>query len=179
MIHFKPVIRKSQKNNQGLVNIKIRVTKNRKSTYLSTDYWVMPEQFDSKKGKVNGKHPSYEKINLKLRKLILDYEERLLDSTESGFNYTIQSIKDELTGKNFKKHDFFTLSNEIINENIRKDKKGNAETYKTAKNSVKHFLNKSYLPFEEINYNFLNKYKNWLLENGKSVNGASVYLRNI
>jgi len=108
---FHPVIRTTQIKKDGSTNIKICVTHNRKAGYLSTKYYVLPEEFDRKDGKVVPLEKTKEAketandINMKILAQIGLYYTRIDKSKEKVNLYTlpmlIKFLNDETDPTNF------------------------------------------------------------------------------
>ena len=77
-----------------------------------------------------------------------------------------------LSSKNF--YDFFDI---IIQEKRRSGKIATADIYLIAKKNL--MIYKNYLLFSQIDYNFLNSFKNWKLSVGNKKNTVHSYLRKI
>lgn len=115
-------------------------------------------------------------IFIKKKQLLLD--EIGFDIFENK-NLTLDDIKLKLFGspitlpnKNF--YDFFDI---IIEEKRSSGKIATADIYSIAKKNL--MIYKSHLLFLEIDYNFLNSFKNWKLSVGNKKNTVHSYLRKI
>lgn len=177
MINLKAQIRKSEINSEGKVKIKIRVSHQRKTRYLSTSFNVFPEQFDNNEGKVKPKkHPNAQYLNIELQKIILNYESKILSLNE---NIDIKSLLEVLKDDNATQDNFFTQINFYIEQLKSLNKKKTAETYTTTRNLINEFIKTDFLSFKTIDFKFLNSFEVHLAKKGSSINGIGVNMRNI
>ncbi len=84
-------------NKDGKTNIKIRLTHKRMTRELATDFYIQPSEWNEKMLKVNSKHNNDEFINFELKKLILDYEKKLLGKDVSAWHISrlVDFLKEE------------------------------------------------------------------------------------
>jgi len=66
-----------------------------------------------------------------------------------------------------------------VDEMKAADRFGNANTYYAVIKVLEKFTNGNDLKFNEINYDFLNKFERWHYSRGNSVNSLSTYMRTI
>ncbi len=94
MSSFKAVIfaGENQRKSDGTINIKIRLTHNRKADYISTDLYVLPDSFDSKSGVIkSGRNKDY--INLRITDHIQKYQRKDIELGERRDFMTVKQIK--------------------------------------------------------------------------------------
>jgi hypothetical protein len=138
MATIKAIIKEREKNKQGLCNIKFRITHHNRKRYIATQYFVAPIQFAMKDGKVRNSHQNAGFINIKLQKIQLQYEKKMIEITERIVNMDIDKLVDFLQ---YKKNeiDFFYVYNLVILNFIETNHKSTAGVYQTTLNELRKF----------------------------------------
>lgn len=175
MSSFKAVIftGKNQTKSDGTINIKIRITHNRKVDYIATELYILPDSFDKSSGVVKtGKNKDY--INLRITDHILKYQKKDIELGERRDYMTVKQIKTFLLEekKNSGALDFFEISKEYLKSVTSS---GTLRWHNTAIASLKSFIGDK-LPFSEINLAFLKQYEKFLRKEGVG-NGINNYMR--
>jgi integrase len=159
----------------------LRITANRKRARTATMYSVNPNQFISKASNykyIRTNHPNHLKINMYLEEQIDKAKTIAQDISKEGKPLTAVEIKKRMLenkGKSFfeyaeKKAASFKENGEI----------GSYQKYNAVISSVKEFLGEGiYLSFEEIDVDFLNRYKTNLISEGKAQTTVHGYLSKI
>ena len=175
MPNFKAVILKGKNDikKDGTTNIKIRIGHKSIASFISTDFFVLPANFNIIEGKVKkGKDKSF--INSQLAFLLHKYQVEIIK---------LHTILDILSAKQIKTHllkppnqpvsiDFF----EFIQEYADKTKVMNTRNnYLFLMASLKNFIGPT-LPVTNIKLSFLNGYEAWLRDNGAE-NGIINYMK--
>jgi integrase len=181
MATFRVTIKRNEERLNGTTNIKIRVCHNKKTRYVATDYYVLPEYFDNKTGTVRGGGPyskdEVNKINSKLQiKLGV-----MADKAEKQKNLRFMDIGGlmKILRDKHREYDFFALVDEKINTYKKLGNFNYMDSFKTTKTVVENFCGTSILPFETIDYNFLTRLENSLKFRGVKANSIGVFMRNI
>lgn len=175
MSSFKAVIfaGENQKKSDGSINIKIRITHNRKADYIATDLFILPDSFDKKVGVARtGKNKDY--INLRISDHIQKYQRKDIELGERRDFMTVKQIKTYLLEekKNSGALDFFEFAEEYLKS---VETGGTFRWHNTAIASLKSFIGNQ-LPFSEINLAFLQRYENFLKRQGVG-NAVNNYMR--
>lgn len=181
MATIKYVILGHEKKNDGTWNLKLRVTHNRKSAYISMPYYV-DEGLVSHK---NGEYALKEKTSVfvSVMRDIVIAREYLNDHGAEINVLEARDIADILNQKLYQKKkkrsnepELFSLAEEIkrgMNENTMK-------STDNALNRLAEYLGKRELPFTSITCSFLEGYERWLqsrTHNGKKLGrGILTYL---
>ena len=109
MATFKAVVMRHQKRRDGKYPVSIRLTHNKKSTYISTGLYVSGKQINSKTFEIKDQFV-LERTNSTIR----DYERFLLTySTTELINYPIEKIKGDLSGLS-ERIDYFQFCDDFI-----------------------------------------------------------------
>ena len=133
----------------------------------------------------------WKKINSpRLRDTKLKEEKTKLDYyTGDKFKKALKQIDDPFTFKKFEtvyfdndksrlaRKDVYELFDKTIKEIEKSGKVGNAQFYRTARNSLKRY--KSKLSFDQITPEFLRGYEKYMLKDGKQMSYISMILRNL
>ena len=158
MASIYPVLRKKA-NKFGLFPIAIRITLDRRTTYLYTGQYIEEKFWDIQKGKVKKSHLNSARLNHLILAKMVEANEKLLESEAKGRNVSIGKLKDSI--KRNSNNDFKSVADIYLN-NIRDRKKTNQ--YKTEKNRVEQFLNfaGNDIRFHEIDVSLLNNFSTFL-----------------
>ena len=158
MASIYPVLRKKT-NKYGLYPIAIRITLNRRTTYLYTGQYIEAKFWDNKKGKVKNSHLNASRLNHLILSKMVEANQKLLESEASGRKLSVGKLKDSI--KRETNNDFKSVADIYLN-NIKDRKKSNQ--YKTEKNRVEQFLNfaGNDIKFHEIDVALLNNFSSFL-----------------
>jgi integrase len=178
---FKVAIRKGVLLADKTANLKIRVSHQNKTRYISTDYYVIPKYFDKKTGiiKIGGPYSKNDAdhINGKLQiqiGIMADKAEKQRNINFMDIGSLMKILRDK-----HREIDFFALIDDRI-ENCRKLGNHNyKDSFKSTKTIVENFYGASILPFETIDYSFLMKLENSLKYRDFMPNSIGIFMRNI
>lgn len=147
----------SRKDKNGLLPIKIRITKNRKSTYVSVGFSVKKTDWSEFKRKVKTSIPNHLEINSRIDELIKEIEnenpnvEFQPKGRVSFLKYLLQKIEDKKKGNKF----FSTKRYRSLYFHLEKFVGKNNDIY-----------------FDELNKEFATKFKTYLENNIVSRTGT-------
>ncbi len=145
--------------------IVIRITKDRKSTYLYTGQYVAPKYWDEIERRVKSTHPNATILNQLILKKLAEANGQLLDSEINDDYESISTIKKKITGK--KKTDFFTIADQYLDNLLKSEKYRQYNTQKNRIKKFKSFVGKQDLAFREISVALLRKFETFLLHEDK------------
>ncbi len=190
---FKQLIFKHQQKEDGSFNVKIRITHNRKSKYVSTSFYIKDKQVTAKYG-------------IKDRSIIKKVEEeidsywdiikKLPDIQNLDVSDLVDLLEKEKTKLKAPEIDFIAFSKKHISQLESNGGGKYAASFKTTINSLGDFFGRESVLIAEINANMLVSYEVYLRKDrvitrlnqfGKPVqtkqkgmgNGALTYLTNI
>jgi integrase len=147
----------------------LRITHKRNSVRLKLLYSINPIHFNAK-GKnfkyIRSSHPDHMKINNYLQDKIAQAKEAVALLEKEGKNITLQAIRDRINKP--KSSDLFVFAEGFKNDLLKHGSAGNYKKYRTIVNSLKSFVNKDELFFNEINLDFLARYQSYLKEIGNT-----------
>jgi integrase/recombinase XerD len=95
MAKYKPVLH-HRKKPDGTKLIMIRITKDRKCSYISTDYSVLEKDWNNKKAEVRATHDMHEVYNNRLKKIIRTCEEVETKALLADHNLVSNKIKEKV-----------------------------------------------------------------------------------
>ena len=148
-------------NKAGLFPIAVRLTKDRKSSYLFTGQYIDEKFWDSKYSRVRKSHPNSNRLNNLVAKKLSEANDRLIDSDTDGVAQTAKKIKKKIIGK--AKLDFFHAS-AIFLSNLLKRKKFNQHYNQQMRLKIfKEYLKSKELDFSNLDVTLLRGFETYLL----------------
>lgn len=183
MATFKAIVEPHYKRADGTYNIRIRVTHNRKSKLLSTQYYATAEDLTRK---LKIKNETFIDATNVLIKKYRDVCNRI---GEKLATMTVEQVID-IVRNNYDpiatfELDFVKYGRSVAEKMITDGHNGNARIYTSAINSLVRFVGREDINISEITVKFLQSYVDWINQtppNGNRVKGeraASLYLSNI
>lgn len=160
MASIKAILR-TKTNGSNLHPIVIRITKDRKSTFIYTGQYIEKRYWDGINQRIKSSHPNSTKLNHFILTKLTSCNEKLLESEFSLKPQSIRKIKETIV--NEKRVNFLSMA-EIYLQNILSRKKPNQ--HKTEKNRIEQFLNfcgNKNIEFHEIDYVLLQRFETFLL----------------
>ena len=142
-------------------NVKIRVTHNRKSIYISTPYYI--NHIDLTKG---GKIKRPDVISV-CENIIREYQNKILQFKHLD-TLVVSDLVELLTKREVTEPlDFFTFGDEFITSLKTNGRENTAKTYVVALNSFRRFVGRRNLDVREIDKSVVRKYLTYLAETKK------------
>jgi len=141
----------------------LRITVNRKRSRIGLMYSVTPNQYISKgKGSkyIRSSHPDHVIINNYLQDKILHAKDVVTKLEKEGKAITPNIIRTKILQP--KTYDLFVFGERFKMELLKQGHAGNYKKYRTIINSLKEFVNKPELYFDEIDADFLSRYQAFL-----------------
>ena len=149
---------KKDKNGNTTFRLTLRLTVNRKRSYLQLLPNIDPEHWDAHAEKLNSKHPKHKQLNRLIRKKFSEVEDSILELESSNKSYTAIQVMNVIKN-NKKKQTFFELAKEHVEDLTKLEKYNRAISDQSKINRIKEFTKNDNLSFEEIDENFLKKLK--------------------
>jgi integrase len=160
--------------------LKIRIHFKLKTFYFPLDIDLFKEEWNEKLTLVTEVHPSHRKLQLVVRRRLLDIEELLLTiSQEQLSELTGNQLKALISKKDKPCTTLSKYTRDLISNLEKMNRPGSALAYKQAIHSLEKFGKSKSLEFSDINFSFLKKYEEQLIIEGKRLNTVSAYLRQI
>jgi integrase len=167
----------------GSFPVIIRISHYNRSTSYSTGISVLEKDWDFDKKIIRKSYTgtsSVTRLNnflIKQKVTATDIINLLKEEDKLRF-MSITQLKNELTKKN-QSHSFYVFTDELIADFKETERFGNAKAYSTLLGVIKGFHTSKDLTFEELNYDFLNRFENYHLAKDNTYNGLAVYMRTI
>ena len=159
MATVKIVIRK-KKNKDDTFPLALRITKDRKSSFIYLGHNLEAKYWDDTKGRVRNIHPNSTRLNNFIEKKRLEVEDNLLQLEAQKNDVSSKAIKNSLK---LPKEATFFKQTAIYLENLEKAGKFNRlSAEKPLINRFKEFLKGEDISFQEITIPLLNKYKAYI-----------------
>lgn len=159
-------ILRKKSNKQGLYPVAIRITKNRKSSYIYTGHYIALNEWDETKRLVKKNHPNSKRLNNFLLSKIAEASDTLIEAESGAKNLGVSHIKNQITKTN-EANNFFRIADEHMEILRKRNQHHQANTEKGRIDALKLFAKNPELPFEHITENFIYKFKSHLLGNKK------------
>lgn len=158
MATLKAVVLKHQQREDGTYNVKIRVTHERQTAYISTEHYLGPKQVssDCKKIKDNFILSMIDFELARLRKEISRLGSRIYNLSAKALADHLIAYRKPGGGENV---DFFEFSRKKISELRIEGRLSTASMYQAAENNLRDWLKRDYLDFKEITVKFLRDYE--------------------
>lgn len=181
MASVKIVLRR-KKNTKGEYPIVVRITKDRKSSFIYTGQYVKEGDFDKVTQRVKKSHPNSKRLNNLLLKKLAEANDKLLELETGDEPVTAMQIKEKVGNKSGP-ISFFKVANEHIWDLQKAGKHNRVSADKPRINHLKAFTKKRDVVFTEITVSFLKRFKTFLKDerglNPRSIMNCLVMIRTI
>jgi len=157
---IKLILRKKP-NREGLFPLVLRITKNRKSSYLYTGHYIDSKFWDETNRKIKKSHPNSVRLNNLIAKKLAEASDTIIDLQSNNKELSTKQIKRQIT-KPFGEESFNSVSLKYLTD-LEVNKK--FTRYKSDKVRVNHVINFSgsdNLSFQEINESFIKEFISYL-----------------
>lgn len=149
-------------NKEGKYQLAIRITKDRKSSYVFLGQYIEKSQWDKKGRVVKRNHPNSTRLNALVVKKLAEVNEKLLSDEISEKASSAQDIHKTVLKKGDLQNSFFREANSYL-EILREEGKYNQyTTNKTRVERFQLFLKGNDIRFEEITVSLLLQFKAFL-----------------
>jgi len=178
LVVIKTVLDKRKIKKDDTYPISFRIYHQGKTRMISSKISIHEKFWDEKKKLVKTSHPNNVALNLHLTKQLADIQSELLMANDDKIKSFVKpapvvKIKEVL------KPTVFEFTKELIIELRLDNKIGNAWVYESTINALKKFHPDTNLYFEQIDFQFLDKYNKHLLRSGVKHNTAFFYMRTL
>lgn len=167
MASIKAVIRK-KKNGKGLYPITIRITKDRKTSFISIGQYIEEKHWDAVTGKVRKSHPNSTRLNHFISKKLSEANDKLLELHSSAEQISAGLITKTI--KNKANVTGFLAFAEIYLDKLKTQEQLNRLSSEKARvNHFRRFLKNKEITFPEITETLLHQFQGYLkTERGNS-----------
>src|SRR5690606_19784446 len=155
------IVLRKKPNKQGLFPLAIRITKDRKSTFISVGQYIALSDWDERQSKVKKSHPNSGRLNNLLLKKLSESNDKLLE-IESTENQVSQYTLKQKLRKSIKKTGLSAILDDYI-LNLEKSKRfSQLAPEKSRVANLKSFIGSNEIYMEDITDSFIEKYKLYL-----------------
>lgn len=159
MASVKIVLRKKQ-NKDGTYPLAIRITKDRKSSYIHTGHHINESMWDAKNRRVKKSHPNSQRMNNLLTAKLAEAEDSLLELETQKKDTSSRVVKSKIKTK--KASSFFAQADIYLADLKKQGKYNRHKCDGTRVAAFKLFLDGTDIPFHEITVTLLTKYRSYL-----------------
>jgi integrase len=158
---IKAVLRKKP-NKEGLYPIVVRITKNRKSSFVYTGQYIELKYWDEKNFRVKRSHPNSNRLNNFIAKRLSEINDTLLETVSEDKKASIQNIKGKI--KKEEEHiDFFKVAELHLSNLDNRKQIAQAKNEKGRLKVFSDFLKKTSIEIEDVTPTLLKKFQAHLL----------------
>lgn len=169
MATFKALIRPEQQKSDGSYNVKIRVTHNRKTKYISTPFFVNGKEIVKRKkdGKEDVRIKNQSVLD-KTDEIILGYKRKIVQFGMSIDTWDVDKLIANLNASTETfKLDFIRFGNDYVARLMENGKESTGKAYQVALNALIRFVGRDDLDISEITVKFLQAFEKFLKEEPK------------
>ena len=148
-------------NKEGLYPLAIRITQNRKTTFIYTGIYLDKRHWDEKNKKVKKSYPNSTSLNNLLLKKLSEASKTAMDLQSDDKSYSLTEIKKSIV-KPLGEETFNTVSKRFLEELEQNKKLSRLNSDKPRIKHVIEFAKSESLYFNEINEVFLKKFISYL-----------------
>jgi len=161
------IVLRKKENKDGTFPIAIRITKDRKSSFIHTGKSVNESEWDETSQRVKKNHPNSKRLNNFLLQKLADANDKMLEMETSNAGISSQavrySLKPSLHGDTF-----FSVAKSYIDNFEKAGKYNRFQTERSRINKFRTFLQGSDIAFQDINVPLLNRFSAYLQGKGLS-----------
>ena len=151
-------------NAKGQYPIAIRITQNRKSSFLYIGQYIEKKFWDEKNNKVRKSHPNSARLNHLIIKKLAEANDKLIEADVNPDRVSASKIKKTIVSKNHS--DFFSVA-QLFLEDLKARKK--IQRYQTELNRLEllqSFIGTETLAFDQLDVHLLKRFQAFLLKGG-------------
>lgn len=180
----KLILDKRRKKANDTYPIVIRVTKNRITRYIFTEYSVIEADWNPDEQAIKMTSKQYRnvtRVNNHLHQQLLDASDNITKLNSSGeiLQMKVNDVRHNIAS-NEESASFKPFTEKIIAELKEAKKLGNADVYQQTLNFVVRLTGRKDLTFDDIDFQMIKSIESKFLSNeGNTLNGLSFYLRTV
>lgn len=153
------LLKNNKRNQLGQVPIYLRVTANRKQSYISTGHYILKSQWDDKGELVKSSHVLHQEINHD----ITDKKRKILDelfqaSVDKRFK-SAAGIKQVVAGD---QKNIFKFSEKLIKDSMHRRATSTIDNYQKHMKMLERYVGNRELLFDRIDPDYLRGFETWL-----------------
>lgn len=159
MATIKVVLRKKV-NKDNTFPLALRITKDRKTSFIHLGYNLKPEQWDESEGRAKKSHPNSTRLNNLIAKRLSEASGEALEMEALKKETTSRAIRSKVKGTDGKS--FFMLATDYL-QNLKKSGSFNRHSAEAPRiNRFKEFLHNSDIAFHDITVPLLKNYQAYI-----------------
>lgn len=166
-------ILRKKANKQGQYPIYLRVTKDRKSTFVNLEQYINKSDWDEKTKRVRKSHPNSVRLNNLISKKITEAGSKIIEMDVGVQKQDVKAIRKKLINAD---NDFFAVADHYLNNLERLEKYNQLNADKPRVNCFKSFLKCEKFPLEQITVPLLKSFQTYLIEKKLSQRTITNYL---
>ncbi|WP_420402204.1 phage integrase SAM-like domain-containing protein [Flagellimonas sp.] len=148
------IVLRKKPNKNGEFPLALRISKERKTSYIYLGHYVQAKDWDNKKIRIKKSHPNHAQLNSFLQTKLADIGRIILGLQTDNKDVTTAQLKDEIEST-INKKDFFQVAQEYLNDLESNSKLNQLSSDRPRVNHLKKYTKSVHLPFKEINVKFL------------------------
>lgn len=158
-------ILRKKANRQGQYPIYLRITKNRKSTFINLEHYIDRKDWDEKTKRVRKSHPNSVRLNNLIAKRITEAGKEVIDletnvgENERSSSSDVKAIRKKIINAD---HDFFLIAEDYLSNLKKLEKYTQLSAEKPRVGCFKDFLNTDKFPIEQITVQLLKSFQAYL-----------------
>jgi hypothetical protein len=161
----KLLLKKNKKNSLGQYPVYLRITINRKASFISTKHYIHANHWDAVEERVKESHPMHEQINLSVRSIKKKALDNLVDAGVKRKTLSSQILKDQ-TQHGHILTDIYLFKDSLVRSLKGKRSEATFENWDKHLRKLKEFHKSETLSFEDITVDFLNEFEIFLRNEG-------------
>jgi integrase len=167
MASIKIILREDKTNEKGESPLYLRITHNRKSSFVSLKIYVLPNQWNKAESKVRKNYPNSVRMNAHLaNELAKAHESNLQLQSTRAISYTAHGIVEKMKGP--VNCDFFQYAENHLAMLLAQKRIGSYKRTKSVLAKFKQFNKSASLDFNDIDVSMLNRFEYYLLTEFKN-----------
>ncbi|MCX2838453.1 site-specific integrase [Salinimicrobium sp. MT39] len=155
------IVLRKKPNKEGLCPLAIRITKNRRSNYHYIGHYINLKDWDERNIRVRKSHLNADSLNGLLTTKLSEANKMLIDLQSGKKDISANQIKQKLYASS-ESNTFFEVAKDFLDELEANKKLSRLSTDKARVNHVLNFSKSKQLTFQEIDEQFLRKFKIYL-----------------
>jgi site-specific recombinase XerD len=173
----KVVLYESKTLKNGEHPIMLRLTKDRKTKYISLNASCSKDQWNYQESVPKPKHPLHRELVNKINKKKLEASKLLLSLDNDEKDFSAELLQGKLKTKAKAKRTVLQYFDDVIAKLEKANRIGYANIFTSTKNSLVKFRDKKDFEFSDVTMNFITNYEEDFYSRGCVMNSVFVHLR--
>jgi site-specific recombinase XerD len=165
---------------KGTAQIEVCAYQNKQRKYFSTRIHIKPEAWDNKKKRIKPSAANSMQLNKQINDLVHKLENYVIERRHAGKTVTLNFICECMQGKEIKSFsDFVRYEIENDKTSARTTIVNKRTTFRVLLEFAKAKYKRTEILFDEVNYEFLKNFENYLIMKGLSTNTRHKYFKHV